>query len=447
MAHPVTRRDLLKSLGIALGAGALSRAGFAAARRPNFVVIYCDDLGYGDLGCYGAEKIKTPRLDAMAAEGARFTDFYSAAAVCSPSRAALLTGRLPVRAGMNRVLFPQSPDGLDPSDTTIAELLKPLGYTSGCVGKWHLGHLPQYLPTNRGFDYYFGLPYSNDMTVEKRGDPPLPLMRNMEIAAQPADQDTLTRVYTEEAAAFIERSKDRPFFLYLAHSMPHVPIHCSDAFKGKSAGGRYGDVIEEIDWSVGEVLDALKRNGLDGQTLVVFSSDNGPWLVKGADGGSAGPLREGKGTTFEGGVREPGIFRWPGHIGAGRVVRDPAITMDLLPTFVALAGGALPEGRLFDGRDISGLLEGRGRRDGDEFFFYLGEQLQAVRAGRWKLKRPFKGQIYGKPAEHGFLLFNLEKDPGEKVNLAGEFPERVRRLEERMKEFERNLGEVPPTKR
>ncbi len=447
MAHPVTRRDLLKSLGIALGAGALSRAGFAAARRPNFVVIYCDDLGYGDLGCYGAEKIRTPRLDAMAAEGARFTDFYSAAAVCSPSRAALLTGRLPVRAGMNRVLFPQSPDGLDPSDTTIAELLKPLGYTSGCVGKWHLGHLPQYLPTNRGFDYYFGLPYSNDMTVEKRGDPPLPLMRNTEIAVQPAEQDTLTRVYTEEAVAFIERSKDRPFFLYLAHSMPHVPIHCSDAFKGKSAGGRYGDVIEEIDWSVGEVLDALKRNGLDGQTLVVFSSDNGPWLVKGADGGSAGPLRHGKGTTFEGGVREPGIFRWPGRIGAGRVVRDPAITMDLLPTFVALAGGALPEGRLFDGRDISGLLEGRGRRDGDEFFFYLGEELQAVRSGKWKLKRPFKGRVYGKPEEHGFLLFNLEKDPGEKANLAGEFPERVRRLEERMKEFERNLGAVPPTKR
>ena len=441
----ITRRALLGGMGLALGAGLLPRR-VQAERPPNFVVIFCDDLGYGDLGCYGAEKIKTPRLDAMAAEGMRFTDFYCAAPVCSPSRVALLTGRYPIRSGITRVLFPQSKDGLDAGDLTIAEALKGLGYATGCIGKWHLGHLPPYLPTRHGFDYYFGLPYSNDMFVEKRGDPPLPLMRNEEIAEQPANQDLLTQHYAEEAVRFIERSKDKPFFLYVAHSMPHVPIHCSDRFRGKSAGGLYGDVIEEIDWSVGTILDAIKKNGLDEDTLVVFSSDNGPWLVKGPDGGSAGPLREGKGTTFEGGMREPGIFRWPGHIPAGRVEHAPAATLDLLPTFVQLAGGTLPRDRVFDGRDLSGVLRGTGRRDGDEFFYFNADKLEAVSSGPWKLKRAFKGSVYGKPVEHPAVLFNLEEDPGESSDRSGQHPELMQGLEKRMQEFESGLGPVPAMK-
>ena len=437
---------MLKGLGVALGAGLLPREAHAE-RPPNFVVIFCDDLGYGDLGCYGAEKIKTPRIDAMASEGVRFTDFYCAAPVCSPSRAGLLTGRYPIRSGLTRVLFPQSKDGLEAAETTVAEALRKLGYATACIGKWHLGHLPPYLPTRHGFDYYFGLPYSNDMIVEARKDPPLPLMRNEDIAEAPANQDTLTQRYTEEAVRFIERSKDKPFFLYVPHSMPHVPLHCSQRFKGHSAGGLYGDVIEEIDWSVGTILDALKQQGLDENTLVIFSSDNGPWLVQGENGGSAGPLREGKGTTFEGGVREPGIFRWPGHIAPNRVEHAPAITLDLFPTFVRLAGGSPPTERPLDGKDISGLLLGTGHRDGEEFFYYSGEQLQAIRSGPWKLKRPFEGPIYGKPTKHPALLFDLNEDPGEKNDLAEKHPDIVQRLEARMQEFEKGLGPLPATKR
>lgn len=442
----ITRRTMLGQLGAALGTGLV--VGSAKAERPpNFVVIFCDDLGYGDLGCYGAEKIKTPRLDAMAKEGVRFTDFYAAAPVCSPSRAALLTGRYAVRSGLTRVLFPQSQDGIDATEITLAESLKDLGYATACVGKWHLGHLPPYLPTRHGFGYYFGLPYSNDMTVETRKDPPLPLMRNEEIVEAPANQDTLTQRYTEEAVQFIAKAKDKPFFLYLAHSMPHVPLHCSDEFRGRSAGGLYGDVIEEIDWSVGTILDALRENGLDEQTLVVFTSDNGPWLARGEDGGSAGPLREGKGTTFEGGMREPAIARWPGRIGAGRVEHAPAITMDLFPTFIRLAGGKPPEDRELDGRDISGLLLGKGPRDGDEFFYFMGQELQAVRSGPWKLKRRFDGQVYGKRVEHPAMLFNLEEDPGEQRDVAGEHEDIVGRLERRMQGFEKSLGALPPEKK
>lgn len=440
----ISRRTFLAGVGASTGLFAL-RAN--AERPPNFVVIFCDDLGYGDVGCYGTHTIKTPRLDAMAAEGMRFTDFYSAAAVCTPSRAALLTGRYPIRSGLTRVLFPQSQDGLTNDETTVAEVMKGLGYTTACIGKWHLGHLPPYLPTRHGFDYYFGLPYSNDMTVVSRGDPPLPLMRNEEIVEAPANQDMLTQRYTEEAVRFIERSKDKPFFLYFPHSMPHVPIHCSDAFRGRSRAGLYGDVIEEIDWSVGRVLDALKENGLDENTLVVFSSDNGPWLVKRADGGSAGPLRQGKGSTFEGGVREPGIFRWPGHITAGRVEHTPAITLDLFPTFVRLAGGNMPSGRVFDGKDISPLLLGADSVGDREFFFYLGEELQAMRSGPWKLKRAFDSRIYGKPLKHDVVLFNVAKDPRENKNLAKKHPDRVKQMEDRLQEFEKSLGAVPPTKR
>ncbi|HPO12574.1 MAG TPA: sulfatase [Candidatus Hydrogenedentes bacterium] len=446
----ISRRSMLAGMGLALGGGLFARGAHGAdktVRRPNFVVIYCDDLGYGDLGCYGAEKIKTPRLDAMAGEGARFTDFYSCAAVCTPSRAGLLTARYPIRSGLNKVLFPGSTGGIEDSEITIAQALKALGYATGCIGKWHLGHLPPFLPTRHGFDYYFGLPYSNDMEVKARKDPPLPLMRNEEIVEQPANQDLLTKRYTEEAVRFIREHKDQPFFLYIPHSMPHVPLHVSDSFRGKSGGGLYGDVIEEIDWSVGQVLDAVKDCGIEENTLVIFSSDNGPWLAKGEHGGNAGPLRMGKGTTFEGGVREPGIFRWPGHIAAGRVEHAPAITLDLLPTFVALAGGTPPSDRSIDGQNIAPLLLGTGQPSSRDFFFYLLEDLQAMRSGPWKLKRPFKGSVYGKPEEHPVLLFNLENDPGEKNNVAEQHPDIVKQLEERMQAFEKGLGAVPETKK
>jgi len=450
----ITRRTMLKQVGMAIGGSLMGnfagRPGLAEeprnVRRPNFVVIFADDLGYGDLGCFGAEKIKTPRLDQMAAEGIRLTDFYSTSPVCTPSRAGLLTGRYPIRSGMNQVLFPQSQTGIDASEITIGEALQRLGYATGCIGKWHLGHLPPFLPTRHGFDYYFGLPYSNDMYLTKRGDPPLPLMRGEEIIEQPPDQDLLTQRYTEEAVQFIRRSKGRPFFLYVPHSMPHIPIHRSKAFEGKSEGGKYGDVIEELDWSAGAILDEIKKQDLDEHTLVIFTSDNGPWLAMGPNGGSAGPLREGKGTTFEGGVRVPCIARWPGHIPPGGVTHAPAITVDFLPTFVRLAGGDPPLDRTIDGRDISELLCADGRRADEEFYFYSGEELQAMRLGNWKLKRPFGDKVYGKLIEHPVLLFDLEKDPGETTNLAEQHPDIVERLEQRMAAFAKNLGSAPETK-
>ncbi|MGB9625015.1 MAG: sulfatase family protein, partial [Phycisphaerae bacterium] len=267
----------------------------AAERPPNLVILFADDLGYGDLCCYGHPSIRTPNLDRMASEGLRFTDFYSAAPVCTPSRAALLTGRLPIRSGMvgttRHVLFPDSKGGLPASEITIAEALKTKGYATACVGKWHLGHLPQYLPTRNGFDSYYGIPYSNDMK-------PSPILRNEEVIEEPAVQETLTPRYTDEAIKFIRREKDKPFFLYLAYNFPHVPLHVSDRFKDKSLRGLYGDVVEEIDWSVGEVLRTLRELGLAEKTLVVFSSDNGPWLIKNQHGGSAGLLRDGKGSTW-----------------------------------------------------------------------------------------------------------------------------------------------------
>jgi len=297
----------------------------SAQRRPNIVFIYVDDMGYGDLGCYGSKAIKTPNLDRMASEGLRLTSFYSVSPICTPSRAALMTGRYAARMGIDQmhlanVLFPTDKTGLPQSETTVARALKARGYSTACIGKWHLGHLSPHRPIDHGFDYYFGIPYSNDMT-------PSPLMRNAEVIEEPANQDTLTRRYTEEAIRFIEQANSKPFFLYLAHHMPHIPLHASVRFRGKSAGGLYGDVVEELDWSVGEVLKALKRSSLDRDTIVFFSSDNGPWYQ-----GSAGPLRGRKGWTYDGGVREPGIVRWPGHIPPGRVSDEPVATIDFFPT-------------------------------------------------------------------------------------------------------------------
>src|SRR5688572_678232 len=324
-------------------------------RPPNVVIVFADDLGYGDLGCYGARGYQTPHLDRMAAEGARFTDFYVAQAVCSASRAALLTGRYSNRVGILGALGPGAKNGIKDAELTLGEVFKSRGYATAAFGKWHLGDHDPYLPADNGFDEYFGLPYSNDMwprhPENPRGYPPLPLIDGKRKVAEMPDQRMLTTWYTERAVSFIDGIKDEPFFLYLPHSMPHVPLFVSAKHVGKTERGPFGDVIAEIDWSVGQVLDALKRNGLDDNTLVVFSSDNGPWLSYGDHAGSAGPLREGKGTTFEGGVRVPAIFRWPGRIPAGAVCREPAMTIDLLPTLANLIGAQLPAGHVVDGKD------------------------------------------------------------------------------------------------
>lgn len=446
-SKPMTRRDAVKTLGAMGMAAGVAPSSWGQSRKPNFVIIYADDLGYGDLSCYGSETIETPNLDQMAAEGLKFESFYVCAAVCTPSRAGLLTGRQPMRSGMTRVLFPFSEEGLSQSEITLAEALKKEGYATACIGKWHLGHLPPYLPTRHGFDYYYGVPYSNDMNVERRGDPPIPLMRNEEIIEQPAHQATLTKRYAQEAAQFIREHKDEPFFLYVPHTMPHIPLFVSDEFKGVSEGGLYGDVIEEIDWSVGQILDEIKAQGLDEDTLVIFSSDNGPWLVMDERGGSSGKLRHGKGTVFEGGVRVPCVMRWPGKIEAGRVTNEPAITFDLFPTLVALAGGEMPDDREYDGYDIRPLIFGTGERPDEEFYFFRGRDLRAHRSGKWKVKKPFDGNVYGEPLQHDWLLFNLEEDPYEQNNLAEEHPEILSRMQDKMERYVASLGDLPPEKR
>lgn len=430
--------------------------------RPNFVLIFADDMGYADLGAYGAKEIKTPNLDRMAAEGIRFTDFCVAQAVCSASRAALLTGCYPNRVGIFGALGPASKNGIHSNELTLAEVLKQRGYATAIYGKWHLGHHPQFLPTRHGFDDYFGLPYSNDMwpyhpSAKPGTYPPLPLIEGDKIInsnVTSEDQTHLTTWYTEHAVRFIERNKDRPFFLYVPHNMPHVPLHVSDKFKGQSARGLYGDVIMEIDWSVGQILAALKRHGLDERTLVVFTSDNGPWLLYGDHAGSAGPWREGKATAFEGGVHVPCLMRWPGKIRAGAVCRELAATFDVLPTFAKLAGATLPQDRVIDGKDIWPLMSGkRGARTPHEaYFYYWGQHLQAVRSGTWKLHfphtypKPSPSGGNGKPGQYsnetiGLELFDLKQDVGEKNNVAVKYPRVVKRLQALAEQCREDLGD------
>jgi arylsulfatase A len=426
-------------------------------KSPNVIIIYADDLGYGDLGCFGARKIKTPNLDQMAKEGIRFTDFYVAQAVCSASRAALLTGKYSNRAGILGALGPASKNGIAPNERTIADLLKAIGYATAIVGKWHLGHHAEYLPTKHGFDEYYGLPYSNDMWPKHPTAkfPDLPLMEGDKVIALNPDQSKLTTDYTTRAVKFIERNKDRPFFLYVAHNMPHVPLFVSDRFKGKSEQGLYGDVIMEIDWSVGQILEALKKHGLDENTLVIFASDNGPWLSYGNHGGSAGNLREGKGTTWEGGVRVPFIARWPGRIPAGRTGHQPAMTIDILPTIAHFTGAKLPDHKI-DGKDISALLrdEANAKNPHEAYYFYWGRELQAVRSGPWKLHFPHtyrtlaggNGGKDGKPAVYkegktSLELYNLENDVGEKTDVAARNPDVVRRLEALAQRMRADLGD------
>ena len=413
----------------------------SAERPPNFVVIFADDLGYGDLACFGHPTIATPHLDRMAAEGQKWTSFYSAANVCTPSRAALLTGRYPIRSGMcssrRRVLFPDSAGGLPQSEVTIARQLKKRGYATAAVGKWHLGHLPEYLPTSHGFDSYFGIPYSNDM--DRAGDAPkgreafwnpeidywnVPLMEDEMIVEQPANQHTITKRFTERAVDFIRSNKDQPFFLYLAHNLPHVPLFRSEEFADTSRRGLYGDVIEEIDWSVGQVINTLRELNIEHNTMVVFTSDNGPWLVFDTHGGSAGLLREGKGSTWEGGQREPTIFWWPGTIPPG-VVRDMGSTLDLFPTFSSLAEIDVPKDRLYDGYDLSERLRGRGTSPRNELIYYWGEEIYAARLGDHKMHFTTKTEYVGQqPVHHERpLLHNLEHDPSEKYDIGEDHPE------------------------
>jgi arylsulfatase A len=427
---------------------------------PNVVIIFADDLGYGDLGCYGAKGFETPHLDRMAREGLRFTDFYSAQAVCSASRAALLTGCYPNRVGILGALGTDSKVGLSDREKTIASLLRDKGYATAIFGKWHLGALPRFLPTRHGFDEYFGLPYSNDMWPRDPASKTvpystLPLLRGEEVVERNPDQSQLTLWYTERAVRFIEANQARPFFLYVPHSMPHVPLHVSAKFRGKSARGLYGDVIAELDWSVGEILAALKKHGLDGRTLVVFASDNGPWLSYGNHGGSAGPLREGKGTTWEGGVRVPCVVRWPGRLPAGAVCREPAMTIDLLPTIVNFTGAAMPTNQI-DGKDLGPLLTGRPgvKSPHEALYFYWDRHLQALRSGKWKLHFPHSyrtlagkpGGADGKPAAYSqgstpLSLYDLESDPGETTDVAGRHPEVVKALEKLAETAREDLGD------
>ncbi|MCS7027074.1 MAG: sulfatase [Bryobacteraceae bacterium] len=415
-------------------------AASSSARKPNVILIYADDLGYGDLGCYGG-KLRTPNLDRMAREGMRFTHFVSANPVCSPSRAALLTGRYPTRVGVPRVLFPQDKEGLPDDEVTIAQMLKPLGYRTLCVGKWHLGHLPQYLPTNRGFDEYYGIPYSNDMN-------PRLLLHSVpgkvEILEEIATLETLTPRYTERAVRFIETSKEAPFFLYLPHTYPHIPLAASPRFKGKSPHGLYGDVVEELDWSVGEILAALKRHNLERDTLVLFSSDNGPWFL-----GSPGMLRGRKGTTYEGGVREPFLARMPGRIPAGKVCHGLASTLDILPTVAKLCGAPLPPKPL-DGIDIWPLLSGaRSSLEREVLLYFDNVHLQCARWGNYKLHvARYNSQVYSPPPAGGRInlplprpeLYDLSLDPDESYDLAPERPDLVKEIQARM---ERVLATFP----
>lgn len=406
-------------------------------RNPNIIVIFTDDMGYGDIGAFGHPTIRTPNLDKMAFEGQRWTNFYVAAPVCTPSRAGLLTGRLPIRSGMcsekRRVLFPDSKGGLPSTEITMARMLKNAGYSTAAIGKWHLGHLPEYAPNAHGFDYYYGIPYSNDMDKVEKGNyfellrnPKtdyfnVPLMRNSEELERPANQHTITKRYTEEAVSFIRSQRDAPFFLYLAHSMPHVPLFASESFEGKSIRGRYGDVIEEIDWSVGEVLTALKESGLDRNTLVVFASDNGPWLTFEEDGGSAGLLKGGKGGTFEGGMRIPGIFWWPGKISPG-VVMDIGSTLDLFSTFTSIVGIDLPQDRIYDSYDLSPVLFESEKSPRNEIFYYRDTEIYAVRTGNYKVHFITQNE-YGsqdKTLHTPPLVFDLNRDPSEKYNIANE---------------------------
>jgi len=437
---------------------------------PNIVIIYPDDMGYGDPGVFGGRGYKTPNIDRLAQEGRRFTDFYVAQPVCSASRTALLTGCYPNRLGIHGALGPRDKVGISDQEVTLAEICRSRGYATGIFGKWHLGCQEQFLPLQHGFDEFYGIPYSNDMwpfhpefanrgnDEKKKGFPTLPLYDGNKVVnaeVTPEDQKVFTTEFTRRAIQFIERHKDRPFFLYLPHPQPHVPLFVSDKFRGKSERGLYGDVMMEIDWSVGEVISALKRNGVDQKTLVIFATDNGPWLSYGDHAGTTAGLREGKGTTFEGGVRVPCIMKWPGQLPAGSICHEPMMTIDLLPTIAAIIGAPLPDHKI-DGLNAWPVVMGEANAKCPHaayFFYYHVNDLEAMRSGRWKLHFPHefrtlvgKGGKNGQPAAYrqatiGLELFDLEQDPRETSNVASKHPEVVERLRRLADDMREDLGD------
>lgn len=431
---------------------------------PNIVIVYADDLGYGDLGCYGKQPSVTPNLDLLASQGVRFTDFYSAQPVCSASRAALMTGCYPNRMGIVGALSPAQKYGLNHCEMTMAQLVKQKNYATAIYGKWHLGHHPQFLPATFGFDDYLGLPYSNDMAPVPAGDPrfegkkhfpPLPLIEGTKVIATEPDQSQLTTWYTERAVKFIEQNRDRPFFLYMPHTMPHVPLYVSSKFSGKSGEGTYGDVIAEIDWSVGQILETLDRHNLAQKTLVIFSSDNGPWKLYGNHAGSAGLLRESKASVYEGGIRVPCIARWTGYLPVNTVITEPAIMMDWFPTISRITGTKLPDHSI-DGIDLWPLLTEKGAKGPHEslFFYYNDNELQGMRSGRWKLLFPHSvvstegtelghDGLPGKNVRRkiGVELYDLIEDMGESHNLADTRPEIVAALQEKAEAIRVELGD------
>ena len=426
------------------------------ATKPNIVLINCDDMGYGDLACFGNPTIKTPNLDRMALEGQKWSSFYVGASVSSPSRSCLMTGRLGVRTGMygdkKGVLFPDSPGGLPSSELTMAELLKQAGYTTACFGKWHMGHLAKYLPLEHGFDYFYGAPYSNDMSKKekaKMGHNKYPheyiIYEQKKVVDVEPDQTYLTKRFTDATVKYIKKQGNKPFFVYLAHPMPHIPIYTSEDFQGKSARGEYGDTIEEIDWSVGQILKALKEKGLDKNTLVIFTSDNGPWLMYKQHGGTAGPLRDGKNSHFEGGFRVPCIM-WGNMVKPGQVT-EMGSTLDLIPTFCELAGVNLPKDRVYDGVSLLNVLgDSKAKSLRNTFFFYRGSYLYAVRKGNYKLH--FMDRIaYGKNNMHVLekpVLYDLGNDPEERFDLADKHPEIVEELKAMAKEHSASFQKAEP---
>lgn len=415
---------------------------YSFGQKPNIVYIFADDLGYGDLSCYGAKDINTPNIDQIAKQGIKFTEFYSASSVCSPSRAALLTGRYPQRMGINTVFFPESFTGIPDKEITIPEILKEKGYATGIVGKWHLGHHSKYLPLQHGFDEYFGIPYSNDMES-------IVYMRGNEVESYKVKQQYITKTYTKEVQKFITKNKDNSFFLYIAHSMPHVPLYASEEFIGTSKRGLYGDVVQELDWSVGQILKSLREHGILENTLIVFSSDNGPWLAMKEDGGSAGDLREGKTFTFDGGMKVPTVAMWKNRIPQGIINTEVASQMDWFPTIANITGSSIPKGLVIDGLDISKVLTDKGNRKNSDLLFLDGKQLQGYRSGQWKVKLPYKGFRGNKWKQfvkaHDTLLFNLNTDPGEKNNLFEKYPEKAKEILKEMIEKYQDMGKLPPS--
>ena len=458
---------------LAAAAACFPASGTPKPKPVNIIVVFIDDMGYGDLGCYGATGYSTPNLDRMASKGIRFTNFVSAQAVCSASRAGIMTGCYPNRVGISGALNPDSKIGLNPNEETIPEILKQQHYKTAAIGKWHLGHLKEFLPMQQGFDEYLGLPYSNDMwpvnydgtpiTKESKGRkygyPPLPLIEGNEKIREMKtfdDQSELTTMYTERAVKFINRNKKEPFFLYLAHSMCHVPLAVSSKFKGKSQQGLFGDVIMEIDWSVGEIMKALDENGLTKHTLVIFTADNGPWLNFGNHAGSAGGLREGKGASFEGGQRVPCIMKWPGHIPEGAICNKLASTIDLLPTLAAITQSDLPKKKI-DGVNILPLMLGDVNANPRETFlyYYRKNSLEGIRKGNWKLVFTHPGRTYHgfEPGKDGFPggtnenfpfeegLYDLRRDPGEQYDVKAFHPEIVAELKKLADEAREDLGD------